>query len=148
MNTTSYTDNGVTPGSTYYYSITAINGIGEGPQSNVVNIQPLVSPVLNAISPNPSYTGSIALSWNAVAGATSYQVFRDTTQITSLSEMEPMAEPSNPYYTDTLNTPGTYYYVVVAMNYSAYSFISNNVYVTTSVPNTPLLYTYFSQSEL
>ena len=93
MNTTSDTDNGVTPGSTYYYSITAINGIGEGPQSNVVNIQPLASPVLNAIFPNPSYTGSIALSWNAVAGATSYQVFRDTTQITSLSEMEPMAEP-------------------------------------------------------
>jgi len=37
---TSCTDSGLTAGTTYYYKVTAVNGIGEGPQSNEASATP------------------------------------------------------------------------------------------------------------
>lgn len=52
---------------TYYYKITAINANGESLGSNEES----------AAVTGP--TGSVALTWNSVSGATSYRVYRGTT---------------------------------------------------------------------
>ena len=134
----SYIDSSVTFGTSYYYSVTAVNGIGEGPQSNVVNIQPLTAPLLNTILPNPNYNGSISLSWSSPTGATVYHVYRNISLITSLSGLTPIANPTTNSYNDTINNTiglaGAYYYVVTALNPSATSLISNCVSVIVSPP--------------
>jgi aryl-phospho-beta-D-glucosidase BglC (GH1 family) len=76
-------------------------------------------------------TGQVSLSWNAVAGATSYSLYR-----TSRSGYEP-ATPSvtgitGTSYNDTgLNDGTTYYYQVVAVNGSGPSGFSTEAYATT-----------------
>jgi len=42
---TSYTDTGLTNGTTYYYVVTATNGAGEGPNSNEASATPVAAPV-------------------------------------------------------------------------------------------------------
>ena len=39
-NVTSYDDNALTNGTTYYYQVSAVNAIGEGPRSNEVSATP------------------------------------------------------------------------------------------------------------
>lgn len=76
-------------------------------------------------------SGQVSLSWNAVAGATSYDIYR-----TAQSGYEP-ATPSvtgitGTSYVDTgLNGGTTYYYQVVAVNASGPSGFSPEVHATT-----------------
>jgi hypothetical protein len=75
--------------------------------------------------------GQVALSWNAVAGATSYNIYR-----TAESGYEPAAPSvtgiTGTSYTDTgLNDGTTYYYQVVAVNSSGPSGFSPEAHATT-----------------
>lgn len=99
-------------------------------------------PHLDTISPNPDYDGIIHLNWSDVAGALRYEVYRDTSLITSINGMTPIATiygDSN--YTDSILNSGTYYYVVIAENGTGQSPISNCENVTVILPpNAPILY--------
>lgn len=82
-------------------------------------------PILAAIAPNPSTTGDITLTWKAIAGATSYQVYRSTNNITGVHSLTPIATVTQTTYQDTGLGNGTYYYVIVAVNGTGDSGISN-----------------------
>jgi fibronectin type 3 domain-containing protein len=112
--TTSYTDTSVTNGTTYYYVISALNAIGESPNSSEVNAKPVgPPPVPTGLTATPG-DKQVALSWNASAGATSYHVKRGTVSGGPYSQI---AAPTTTTYTDTGLTNGTtYYYVVSALN--------------------------------
>jgi hypothetical protein len=80
-------------------------------------------------------TGQVALSWNAVAGATSYSLYR-----TSKSGSEPATASvtgiTGTSYTDTgLNAGTTYYYRVVAVNGSGASGFSTEAHAATPGTN-------------
>ena len=109
---TSYTDTGVTAGSTYYYVVSAVNGFNESDNSAEASAAVLAAPQNLTASANLSQA---ALSWTSVANAASYNIKRAivsggpyltiATGITATS------------YTDTGLTAGvTYYYVVSAVN--------------------------------
>ncbi len=85
-NATAFQDN-ITTAGTYFYALIATNIYGNSTLSNCVNcsIMTPLGPVLNTISPNPSYTGSISLSWGSSTGASQYFIFRNTTTITSVN---------------------------------------------------------------
>ena len=129
VTTTSYTNTGAKAGTTYYYRVKACNDAGLSPYSNVV------SGKVKSVTPKPSApvvkighsatSGKPMLTWNAVSGATSYKVYRATSQNGTYSLLGTVTATS---YTNTGAKAGTtYYYKVKAVNSAGESAYSNIV---------------------
>jgi cellulose 1,4-beta-cellobiosidase len=74
------TDTGLANGTTYYYVVSAVNANGESVNSSAVSATPNIPPPgvptgLTATAANLQ----VVLAWNAITGATSYNVKRATT---------------------------------------------------------------------
>ena len=132
---TSYTNTGAKAGTTYYYRVKACNDAGLSPYSNVV------SGKVKSVTPKPSApvvkighsasSGKPMLTWNAVSGATSYKVYRATSQNGTYSLLGTVTATS---YTNTGAKAGTtYYYKVKAVNSAGESAYSNVVSGKTTV---------------
>ena len=126
---TSYTNTGAKAGTTYYYRVKACNDAGLSPYSNVV------SGKVKSVTPKPAApvvklgnsatSGKPMLTWNAVSGATSYKVYRATSQNGTYSLLGTVTATS---YTNTGAKAGvTYYYKVKAVNSAGESAYSNTV---------------------
>jgi len=134
----SYSDLGLTNGTTYYYVVTASNTGGESGNSNQASATP------NPAIPNPptnlTATGGNAqasLTWTAVSGATSYKIKRSTTNGGPYTQVGTSAIAS---YTDlNLVNDTTYYYVVTANNAGGESGNSNQASATPrpAIPSPP-----------
>jgi len=86
---------------------------------------------LEKISPNPNQSGLIDLRWNAVTGATSYNIYRkEGKKITNLTGLSPIASPTGNTFRDTVDVDETYYYVIEVVDSTGKSPISNNSSVT------------------
>jgi large repetitive protein len=87
-NTISYTDNNLTPNTTYYYKVRPVNQFSAGPVSETIsvltqvdNIPPSAPSNLSIISTTPN---SVSLQWGASSdnvGVFKYDVYRDDTKI-------------------------------------------------------------------
>ena len=126
---TSYTNTGAKAGTTYYYRVKACNDAGLSPYSNVV------SGKVKSVTPKPAApvvkighsaaSGKPMLTWNAVSGATSYKVYRATSQNGTYSLLGTVTTTS---YTNTGAKAGTtYWYKVKAVNSAGESAYSNIV---------------------
>ena|GEM_PF-3876041 len=110
---TGYTDTGVAAGKTYYYKVRPYddaNGAAVyGPSSAYKSAAPVWPPLtLKAVSGGYN---KVQLSWNAVAGAAGYEVYRSDT--TSRGVYKPLAMASGTSLADEGLTAGkTYYYKV------------------------------------
>ena len=136
------TDNSLINGQKYYYRVSAVNSIGEGPKSNEVSATPTVSvpstPLNFHASPSIS---QVALNWsapssNGSASITSFNVYRGNTSggeilLSTLGDV--LA------YSDTSVINGqTYYYQVSAVNSVGEGPKSNEVSTTpATVPTAP-----------
>ena len=132
---TSYTNTGAKAGTTYYYRVKACNDAGLSPYSNVVSGQvKSVTPKLSAPVVKIGHSaasGKPMLTWNAVSGATSYKVYRATSQNGTYSLLGTVTATS---YTNTGAKAGTtYYYKVKAVNSAGESAYSNIVSGKTTV---------------
>ena len=126
---TSYVNTGAKEGVTYYYKVTAVNDIGESDASNVVSGQTKVTPQKPSAPVvrigHSAASGKPMLTWNAVSGATSYKVYRATSQNGTYSLLGTVTATS---YTNTGAKAGvTYYYKVKAVNSAGESAYSNIV---------------------
>jgi fibronectin type 3 domain-containing protein/regulation of enolase protein 1 (concanavalin A-like superfamily) len=128
MATTSYHDNGLPLGTTYYYMVVAMNAGG-------------VAGNLGAPPPSPgglaatAGNNQVALSWGTSSGATSYNLKRSTV---SGGPYITIASPSTTSYTDATAANGTtYYYVVSAVSAGGESANSGQVAATPRVPAPP-----------
>src|SRR6185436_18030466 len=82
VTTTTFTNTGLTNGTTYFYQITAVNGAGESTRSSEVSATPQAPPVAPAAPTGVTATpgnAQVVLNWTAVTGATSYNIYRSTT---------------------------------------------------------------------
>src|SRR5438034_2041403 len=119
---TSYSDTAVTNGVTYYYEVSALNNVGEGPRSSEASATPVAPPTvpgaprdLGAVAGD----ATVALAWSSPSAdggsaITNYKVYRGTIsgQLSLLATL-----PNVLSYTDSAVTNGqTYYYKVTAVN--------------------------------
>ena len=139
-NVTSFTDTGLTNGTTYYYKVSALNSVGESVASNELSAKPAAvpgAPTLNSATPG---NGTVALAWSAPtnnggSAITGYRVYRGTasggeTLLTTLSNVTS--------FSDTGLTNGTtYYYKVSALNAVGESVTSNEMSAKPSAPTNP-----------
>ena len=113
---TSYTDTGLTNGTTYYYVVSATDAAGEGINSTEASATP--SAALPAAPTGLTATagnGQVILTWNSSAAATSYNVKRATVSGGPYTTFAASITTTND--TDTGLTNGmTYYYVVSGVN--------------------------------
>jgi hypothetical protein len=131
--TTSYTDTGLTNGTTYYYVVSAVNSYGESANSSEVSATPLAPPAAPTNLTATAGNQQVSLSWTASTGTvTGYHVKRSTTNGSGYTQV---GAPTTNAYTDTGLTNGTtYYYVVTAVNAAGESGNSNQASATPSGP--------------
>src|SRR5437879_5671384 len=143
---TSYTDTAVTNGVTYYYQVSAVNSVGEGPRSNEASATPNQTPpppsppsAPTNISATPR-KAQVGLTWQAPGSnggspITNYRIYRGT----SSNGETLLATIGNVLtYTDTAVTNGvTYYYQVSAVNSVGEGPRSNEASATPSAPPPP-----------
>ena len=111
---TNYTDNKANAGYTYYYKVKAVSKVSSGANSYYSVV---IGATCHCARPSVKITtsnGSPRLTWNAVAGASQYEVYRATSKNGSYTKM---FTTSNLSYTNTSAKAGTtYYYKVKAIS--------------------------------
>jgi fibronectin type 3 domain-containing protein len=129
--TTSFTNGGLTNGTTYYYVVTAVNSSGESGASAQASATPAAAPQPPAAPTGLTATAGnaqVSLTWTASAGATGYHVKRSTTSGTGYTQI---AAPSVANFLDMTVTNGTaYFYVVSALNTAGESANSSQATAT------------------
>ncbi len=143
---TSFTNTGLTNGTTYYFVVSAVNNVGESANSPQASATPAVvlgAPVgLVATSSNSQVT----LTWTALSGAVTYNVKRATV---SGGPYTIIASPTGASYINTGLTNGrTYYYVVSAVNTAGESPNSTQASATPALitANPPLAYAGYNDA--
>jgi len=117
--TSPYTHSALTNGQPYFYVVTAANGAGESVDSAEVSATP-VAPVVPPDAPAnvQAVAGNtqISLTWDAVAGASSYNIYWSTSNGVTKANGTQIASVTSPYAHTSLMNGVAYYYVVTAVN--------------------------------
>jgi fibronectin type 3 domain-containing protein len=141
VTSSSYTDSAVTSGVTYYYEITALTGATASARSTEYSAN---TSGTGTAPPTPAGlvanggNASVALTWTASAGATSYSIYRGTAP--GAEGATPVGTATSNSFTDTGLTNGTtYYYTITASNAAGTSAKSAEVHATPAASGTGTL---------
>ncbi|MCA9285857.1 MAG: hypothetical protein KDA22_11610, partial [Phycisphaerales bacterium] len=108
--TPSYLDTSATPGQTYYYWAKSTNGCSTSgfSASNAGSVAPLPAIPGGVMASDGELCGSVLVVWSPVTGASTYQVWRNTTNSSGTAQLIGSAGATP--YSDTTATPGTTYF--------------------------------------
>ena len=134
---TAYTDTSAANGTTYYYQVTAVNSVGEGPRSLELSATPAVPDSTPPSRPSDlqspvSGTNQIALAWQRSTdnvGVSGYRVYRGGTLVATVSQTQ---------YLDSGLAAGTSYtYYVLATDAAGNQSLASSNLSTKTVALTP-----------
>ncbi|PRY44060.1 putative secreted protein (Por secretion system target) [Spirosoma oryzae] len=137
-NATTYSDNGLSGGTTYCYRVRAINGVGA---SGYTDAQCTTTPAAPAGVPQnlvatAASTTQINLSWSGVSGASGYQLERSPNGTDGWTKIADLAGTATTYSDPNLTPNVRYFYRIRALNAAgAPGGYSNTADATT--PDTP-----------
>ena len=135
--TSPYVVTGLSAGSTYYYVVTAQNGVGEGvasAQASATTAAP--PPAILAAPTGVTATGGanqISVNWTA-NGATSYNLYWSPTSGVTTATGTKITGASRPYVQTGLSAGTSYYYIVTAVNSAGESPASAQATAATNPP--------------
>jgi parallel beta-helix repeat protein len=136
-----YTDLAVSNGIIYYYTVSAVNAIGEGPQTDETSDTPKGVPSAPHSLTFEAGDAYVHITWSVPtmdggAAITNYNIYRgpDPDNLTFLIQVDNELE-----YNDTgLTNNETYFYVISAENIEGEGPQSNNVNATPDSPIIPI----------
>jgi len=129
---------GLANGKTYYFRVTALNANGESDVSNEASAIPNPFPAPSAPTGVTATAGpgEAAVSWSAVTGATSYNVYYSTTTGVTKATGTKVAGVTSPKTVTGLIRGTMYYFVVTAVNSDGLeSLDSGEAFATPNPPN-------------
>lgn len=135
--TSPYVQTGLTAGTTYYYMVTAVNSSGESVASIETSAATASLPPVPSAPAAPTNviatggTNQVTLSWAAVSGATSYNLYYATTSGVTKTNGTQISNVTSPAVQGGLAAGTTYYYIVTAVNSVGESVASTQVAATT-----------------
>jgi hypothetical protein len=140
--TTPYVQTGLPDSAAYYYVVTAQNVAGESPASSQVSAATdPPAPTVPAAPAGVSATGGtkqVTISWTAVSGATSYNIYWALATGVTTATGTKIAGVTSPYIHTGLPDSATYYYVVTAQNVAGdESAASSQATAATAAPPPP-----------
>lgn len=126
---------GLTNGSPYYFIVSAENTMGEGAASAEASATPQISPPqqVTGLNVTPLVQGA-QLSWNAVNGADSFNLYWSTSTGVTPQTGTRIAGVTSPYTLSSLTTGVPHYFVLTAVNAGGEGQASAEVSTTPSAP--------------
>lgn len=112
VTSTSYTDRGLSCGSTYYYTLRAVSGsTRSGYNSGVaVKIVPSTPKVTKTVGKS---TSSVSVTWSRISGASGYIVYRSSKSTSGWTKIATVTSGDTVTYLDKSCTSGKVYYYTV-----------------------------------
>ncbi|HTT88074.1 MAG TPA: fibronectin type III domain-containing protein, partial [Acidimicrobiales bacterium] len=139
---TTFTATGLSNGTTYYFQVTAVNGVGEGPRSAEVSSTPATTPGAPTALTATAGDGQVALSWTAPASdggsaITSYNVYEGTSS-GGETLLQSTGSTAATFTVTGLTNGTTYYFEVAAVNGVGAGLVSNEAFATpATIPGAP-----------
>jgi len=143
-NVLAYQDTGLTNGVTYYYKVSAVNAIGEGPKTSEVLATPASRPDAPTNLQTTPLNTRVVLTWaapldNGGSPIFSYKIYRGTTSggeilLTTIGNV-------TTYQDNSLTNGVTYYYQITAVNAIGEGLIrtsEQSAVPNPTVPTTPI----------
>ncbi len=135
-----FKDVGVENGQSYFYTVTAINAVGEGPSSSEVEAVPMSTPKPPTNIEAIAGYDSVTLYWenpldDGGAAITGYNIYRSQ-DINAPAFLKALGV-ANSYNDTTVQNQTTYYYWISSVNVMGESSLSNEVIAETGAIPTP-----------
>jgi GH25 family lysozyme M1 (1,4-beta-N-acetylmuramidase) len=112
-NSSSFTDVGGAPGTTYFYRVrTSDGGSNFGPYGSEISAMTYASVPTGVTASDGAFTSEVQINWTAAPGASSYQLYRATTNNVGAAAL--LAPSGTNSYDDVSAVTGTTYYYWVA----------------------------------
>jgi cellulose 1,4-beta-cellobiosidase len=112
----SYSANGLTPNTAYYFRISSLNSAGESAQSSPVSatIYLNLPSVPRNVGVTAASANSITVSWSAVSGAAGYHIYRSESASGAYTQVGTVLSSATSYTATGLLPNTTYYFKVSA----------------------------------
>ncbi len=134
LTATQITISGLTNGTTYYYTVQALNAGGNSLPSSEASVEPIPPPAAPAGVAAAPGNAKVTLSWNAVQYAASYNVYQGTTAGGESATPVSTGITGTSTVVSGLSNGTPYYFTIKAVNVVGTSPVSSEVSATPLAP--------------